>query len=205
MNKYGQDSAVTALDIVSKKLIENIPLTFSDQCVIAVTLIAMANDHGCNATVEYFNKAMENQPIKFHPIIINMINCLPTNEQVSFMEVGSVFCGKDVNGSKEFTSTTRKPRKKEKTYIVKKAGTNDVKIGKSINTKDRINTLSCQSGCKLETLMIIDLNIENAMHKKFSHLRGIGEWFDDSKNEIRDFIKNGEQWVIQKLTSEGII
>lgn len=206
MSNHNYDSAIKAIDIVLKKLSENTPLTFSDQCILMVSSVAMANDFDRHATSDYINEMSENTPVNRHPLIDKFIGNLPTSEQISFMEFGATLCGRRLDGSINQTICTNKNSQRiEKTYVIKKVGSEEIKIGRSIKPKARIRTLSCQSGCEMETLLIVDSNIELALHKKFSHIRGIGEWFDDSNNEIRDFINKGEQWIIEKLTGEWII
>ena len=54
---------------------------------------------------------------------------------------------------------------------------------------ERIKTLSMQAGYHLVVLKIIDKNIEFKLHKKFAHLRTIGEWFNDENGEICEFVE----------------
>lgn len=92
-----------------------------------------------------------------------------------------------------------------KTYIVRKKGTTQIKIGKSIRVDRRISDISNISGCELDVILIINKDIESELHREFSHLRTIGEWFNDNSMEIQKFASKGEQWVIQKFISEGLI
>ena len=73
------------------------------------------------------------------------------------------------------------------TYIIRRQGTCEVKIGKSIQVEKRIRTLQAQSGANLEVLALIPKDIENMLHKQFKDLRTVGEWFDDSKGLIAAF------------------
>ena len=83
------------------------------------------------------------------------------------------------------------------TYIVCEENTNLLKIGKSASPKKRIRGISTLSGKKLRIISILDIDVENALHKKFSQLRTIGEWFDDEKGLIRDFVLSDDVLNLQ--------
>ena len=74
-----------------------------------------------------------------------------------------------------------------RTYIIRRQGTCEVKIGKSMQVEKRIRTLQAQSGANLEILAVIPKNIESMLHKQFAEFRTVGEWFDDSKGFIAAF------------------
>lgn len=199
-------SALGCLDDVVDKIKKKELLSFSDQCVLMVSCVSMADNLEQNATSNYINSFTDRSDIKLHPLIDKFLENLPTQEQVGFMSIGAYFSGKNPDGSDIDSAIKKEPSKTiEKTYVVRKSGTSEIKIGRSMQAERRIKTLKTQSGCNLDTLIIINKNIETAMHRKFSHLRTIGEWFDDSSMDIQDFISKGEQWVIEKFVSEGII
>jgi len=72
----------------------------------------------------------------------------------------------------------------QKTYIIKNKVTSLIKIGKSKNPTQRIKSLSKSAGYELEVIHIFEDDIEGILHKRFSHKRGIGEWFDLCEDEI---------------------
>lgn len=73
------------------------------------------------------------------------------------------------------------------TYFIRNTVTGLIKIGKSFDVLDRVNTLSLQSGCQLELLVAIPVDVEARLHEVFSSSRGLGEWFQETKM-LRDFI-----------------
>jgi len=77
-----------------------------------------------------------------------------------------------------------------KTYIFKKEGTSILKIGRTRDLEKRLRVLTTSSGCNLEVVAIFYGDIEKLLHYKFSHLRTIGEWFDDMEGEIENLLNN---------------
>jgi hypothetical protein len=63
------------------------------------------------------------------------------------------------------------------TYIVQNTETGNVKIGKSINPKERLKAIRGMSGNKLVEIALIPENMELALHKLFSNSNIFGEWF----------------------------
>lgn len=76
-----------------------------------------------------------------------------------------------------------------KTYFILNTETRLIKIGKSINPDQRLKDIQGMAGAKLKMMAVIDKNIEHELHIYFKEYRRIGEWFDDSKGVIADFIK----------------
>ena len=180
--------ALGALKNVMEKIKAKEFLTFEEQCVVMVATVSMASDVGCKATQEYVNGHQSEYPIEMHPLINKFIEALPTQRQVTLSEFGAVTCGLNLDGSERERNIndTRKPLVC-KTYIVRKIGTTEVKIGKSIRVEKRIRTLETQSGANLEVLAVIPKDIESMLHRQFMDLRTVGEWFDDSKGFIAAF------------------
>ena len=180
--------ALGALKNVMEKIKAKEFLTFEEQCVVMVATVSMASDVGRKATQEYVNGHQSEYPIEMHPLINKFIEALPTQRQVTLSEFGAVTCGLNLDGSERGRNIndTRKPLVC-KTYIVRKIGTTEVKIGKSIRVEKRIRTLETQSGANLEVLAVIPKDIESMLHRQFMDLRTVGEWFDDSKGLIAAF------------------
>ncbi len=180
--------ALDALKNVIGKIEAKEFLTFEEQCVVMVATVSMASDVGCKATQEYVNGHQSGYPIEMHPLINKFIEALPTKRQVHLSKVGAFMRGFNEDGSeKEVSQNIVKESAICKTYIIRKKGTNEVKIGKSIQARKRIRTLETQSGAILEILAIIPKNIETLLHKQFAEFRTVGEWFDDSKGLIAAF------------------
>lgn len=180
--------ALGALKNVMEKIKAKEFLTFEEQCVVMVATVSMASDVGCKATQEYVNGHQSEYPIEMHPLINKFIEALPTKQQAILSEFGAISCGLNLDGSERETSSNI-VRKSVicKTYIIRKIGTTEVKIGKSIQVEKRIRTLKTQSGANLEVLAVIPKDIEAMLHRQFCELRTVGEWFDDSKGLIAAF------------------
>jgi hypothetical protein len=80
----------------------------------------------------------------------------------------------------------------EKTYIIKSPASGLLKIGKTIDMKQRLAALQNGSGVPLEVLVVIDENIEHELHLRFKNLRVFGEWFRDD-GQIAQFIEEGKK------------
>jgi len=86
------------------------------------------------------------------------------------------------------TSDTVK-KKNEKGYIYFiKADNGLVKIGKTINLKDRCKNIKHNNLLETELLFAIKTNnltkVENNLHKRYENKRYKGEWFSLTKNDI---------------------
>lgn len=180
--------ALDALKNVIEKIEAKEFLTFEEQCVVMVATVSMASDVGCKATREYVNGHQSEYPIEMHPLINKFIEALPTKWQMHLSEAGAIMCGLNADGSeKEVSQNIVKKSAICKTYIIRKQGTCEVKIGKSTQVEKRIRTLKTQSGANLEVLAVIPKDIEAMLHRQFCELRTVGEWFDDSKGLIAAF------------------
>ena len=73
------------------------------------------------------------------------------------------------------------------TYLIKNPETGLVKIGKSINVDERLKSLQCGAGIKLEKIGVIQKDIERKLHKKFESKNVFNEWFDDSNGDILEY------------------
>jgi hypothetical protein len=184
----GYSSALEPLQRVLDKLKNGEQLTFEEQCVSVVACASFSNGH--KVTQEYFDRIQANQPIELHSIFELFFKSYPTNFQLSLSEVGAASCGLNLDGTER--PVTQEQLKESvicQTYIIRKFGTAEVKIGKSIRIKKRLRTLETQTGYKLEVLALIPKDIESMLHKQFSEFRTIGEWFNDSKGLIAAFAK----------------
>lgn len=84
--------------------------------------------------------------------------------------------------------TTRNKSYEIKTYIIRNNTNGLIKIGRSRDVEQRVRSLSTTAGSELEILCVIDENIENELHRKFSSYRTTGEWFDDRDGQITAYI-----------------
>jgi len=98
--------------------------------------------------------------------------------------------------SREIADLTGKRQVNKITYVLKKKGTNTVKIGRTKNLAGRLRVLRAMSGCELEIIFTYAGDIELFLHTKFAHLRKIGEWFEDTNKDIEGFLSKD----VNKLT-----
>ncbi|MDH1697804.1 GIY-YIG nuclease family protein [Acinetobacter johnsonii] len=181
-------SASECLLLVKRKIEAGQGLSFAEQCVLMVASTVIAADAGARPTQDYFERQQQGTPIDLHPMIEKFTKAFPTDWQMHLSEAAALMCGLNADGSDR--PVANKVEKKPlicQTYIIRKQGTNEVKIGKSVQVYKRIRTLETQSGAILEILAIIPKNIEALLHKQFCNLRTVGEWFDDSQGLIAAF------------------
>lgn len=76
-----------------------------------------------------------------------------------------------------------------KTYIVKHPTTKLLKIGRSVDVEARIKNLQTGAGTVLETIAVLEGDIEGQLHKRFSDLRRHGEWFEDVDQRISKYVE----------------
>ena len=171
---------------IIEKLTSNEELSYTDQCVLFITFLASKDAPPLSRSV--LKPIIGNTELwsKIQNELVGMYNNAKDSGSITDELFNAEFQNQMSNVLKE---SKQKRKDREKTYIVRKLGTNEIKIGKSINVAERINTLSMQAGCHLVVLKIIDKNIEFKLHKKFAHLRTIGEWFNDENGEICEFVK----------------
>jgi hypothetical protein len=81
-------------------------------------------------------------------------------------------------------------------YLIQSIETGCYKIGTSKNPNKRIEKLQTGNSSKLKIIFTFksDLatQIEKILHRKYSHLKRHGEWFELSLNEELTFIKDCE-------------
>jgi len=80
-------------------------------------------------------------------------------------------------------------------YVINNPLNNLYKIGITFDFEQRIQQLECQSGCKLNPLLVLELEIgvcessqyiEKYLHNYFKDKRFIGEWFSLNKNDLKE-------------------
>nr|BDD45247.1 hypothetical protein 29 [Moraxellaceae bacterium]BDD46578.1 hypothetical protein 5 [Moraxellaceae bacterium] len=171
---------------IIEKLTSNEELSYTDQCVLFITFLASKDAPPLSRSV--LKPIIGNTELwsKIQNELVGMYNNAKDNGSITDELFNAEFQSQISNVLKE---SKQKRKDREKTYIVRKLGTNEIKIGKSINVAERIKTLSMQAGYHLVVLKIIDKNIEFKLHKKFAHLRTIGEWFNDENGEICEFVE----------------
>jgi hypothetical protein len=76
-----------------------------------------------------------------------------------------------------------------KTYFIQGVDGGPIKIGKSKDVARRLSDMQGHSPVRLAILGVINSDIEEYLHKKFSHLRIRREWFSPD-NSLIEFIKS---------------
>jgi uncharacterized protein YozE (UPF0346 family) len=84
--------------------------------------------------------------------------------------------------------------KSKRTYIIVSQDGKSVKIGKSLDPERRSKTLQTGQPLPLKTLLVLDMDVEAQLHKRFARDRQLGEWFRFS-HDIRDFL---DEWMGRK-------
>jgi hypothetical protein len=92
-------------------------------------------------------------------------------------------------------------------YFILGKTTNLIKIGVTVDLKERMQTLQLSSPDKLqvvETFVAMDaLKVESYLHKQFKHLLSHGEWFsytDEIKQHITKWKKESQKSSEEKLS-----
>jgi hypothetical protein len=80
-------------------------------------------------------------------------------------------------------------QQKQQTYFMLDEQNNRIKIGKSINPISRLRQISGMAGAKLSLIAVIDDDVEQELHRKFSDLSVYGEWFLPDER-IAEYIKS---------------
>ncbi len=89
------------------------------------------------------------------------------------------------------------PKEEVYVYIIENTHLHDTKIGISNNPEKRIKQLQTGSSRPLIIRYAIRFNnrdeaikVENALHKKYSRYKLIGEWFDIDYNQVVKYIED---------------
>lgn len=181
-NSMGHDEAVHHL---IHKLKAKQPLTFAEQCAMFMVTLAQCPVIMTKESIDAMDGNTEIWD-EIQPLVSSVAKSFPTSDQVRDAECFQIILNAE-------TATERRKRETltrdgyVKTYIIRKQGTCEVKIGKSIQVEKRVRTLKTQSGANLEVLAVIPKDIEAMLHRQFCELRTVGEWFDDSKGLIAAF------------------
>lgn len=84
--------------------------------------------------------------------------------------------------------------KSKRTYLIVSQDGKSVKIGRSIDPERRAKSLQTGHPLALKTLLVLDMDVEAQLHKRFARDRQVGEWFRFS-SDIRDFL---DEWFGRK-------
>jgi hypothetical protein len=81
-------------------------------------------------------------------------------------------------------------------YFLRSADGSRIKIGTTMSMAQRLKQLVAEHGEGLEVLAVIDGSQpeEKALHRRFSHLRRVGEWFEPGNDLIGFIVSDGKPW-----------
>lgn len=74
-----------------------------------------------------------------------------------------------------------------KTYFFRNTKTKHIKIGKSVNPKERLKQVQGMAGAKLEIIAVINKDVEHILHMKFKKYQSHSEWFNDKDGLILQY------------------
>jgi hypothetical protein len=181
-NSMGHDEAVHHL---IDKLEAKQPLTFAEQCAMFMVTLAQYPEV---MTKEAVDVADGNTELwgEIQLMVSSIAQSSPTAKQIRNAECFQMILGAEAR-AEGLSQSDSEGGVTTKTYIIRKQGTCEVKIGRSMQVEKRIRNLETQSGANLEVLAVIPKNIESMLHRQFAEFRTVGEWFDDSKGFIAAF------------------
>ena len=80
-------------------------------------------------------------------------------------------------------------------YFIK-SPTGAIKIGTTIRLSQRLKQLAAEHGPGLEVLAVADgsFEVERALHRRFAHLRQVGEWFEPGDDLMGFIVSDGKPW-----------
>lgn len=81
-------------------------------------------------------------------------------------------------------------------YFIQAEDGGPIKIGTTARLTVRLNELCKEVGDDLRVLAVIDGSYqeENKLHRRFVHLRRVGEWFEPGDDLLGFIVTNGREW-----------
>jgi hypothetical protein len=81
-------------------------------------------------------------------------------------------------------------------YFVERPGDGHIKIGTTIRLSERLKQLMAEYGDGLVVLAIVegDHRGEYGLHRRFAHLRTVGEWFEPGDDLLGYIVAEGQEW-----------
>ena len=127
-------------------------------------VISEFNSNMILKTIKYLDSILEKEDITYIRFKYQLLNNLIYQTKISINTTG------------------------QKTYLMKDSNTGLIKIGKAIDPKFRERTLQSEKPT-ISLFAICNDLIEDELHKKYSDKRVRGEWFNLSKDDVSDIIK----------------
>lgn len=81
-------------------------------------------------------------------------------------------------------------------YFIRASEGGPIKIGTTIRLSRRLKQLMAEFDCGLELLAVMDGNRdeEQALHRRFGHLRVVNEWFEPGDDLVGFIVAEGRPW-----------
>ncbi len=81
-------------------------------------------------------------------------------------------------------------------YFIQPVGGGKIKIGTTIRLSTRLKALAKKCGAELRVLAVVkgSYDVERSLHRKFSHLKPVNEWFEPGDDLLGFIVEDGEQW-----------
>jgi hypothetical protein len=81
-------------------------------------------------------------------------------------------------------------------YFIQPADGSRVKIGTTIHLARRLGQLCAETGEDLRVLAVIEggRDEEQALHRRFDHLRIVNEWFEPGNDLLGFIVAEGREW-----------
>lgn len=81
-------------------------------------------------------------------------------------------------------------------YFIQAEDGGPIKIGTTARLTVRLKELCKEAGDGLRVLAVIDGSYqeESKLHRRFVHLRGVGEWFEPGDDLLGFIVANGREW-----------
>jgi hypothetical protein len=81
-------------------------------------------------------------------------------------------------------------------YFIRRPDDGWIKIGVTVRLSERLKQLCAEFGGELEVLAVVDGSRarERELHRQFSHLRAVGEWFEPGDDLTGFIVAEGKRW-----------
>lgn len=81
-------------------------------------------------------------------------------------------------------------------YFIQATNNRLIKIGTTCSLAERLKTLTREAGSELRVLGVVEGSHpeERALHRHFSHLRVIQEWFEPADEILKFIASEGSEW-----------
>lgn len=81
-------------------------------------------------------------------------------------------------------------------YFVQPVGGGRIKIGTSMRLTKRLRRLVAETGQELRVIAVMEggRGVESALHRKFHHLRAVGEYFEPGDDLLGFIVESAEEW-----------